>query len=430
VSRTLHDIYLIDSENGVVVGDSGTILKTTNAGISWESQLSSTTNSLTSVFFTDINNGTVVGQYGIIKRTTDSGQNWFSQISPSTTGLSDVFFTDYNNGIIVGGAGTILKTTDSGQNWYTRTSPTGYTLYDVIFTDSKNGFAVGGFRWEFPVSVIIKTTDGGDSWSTRLYANNSCLLNISFFDANNGIASGDNGVMYSTSNGGTNWIQLPRVTYNDIYASSGIDANSITIVGEYGVILNKKDLTIPIELTSFTAFISFNCINLNWSTATELNNYGFEIERSSDKTDWRTIGFRNGKGTTTEPQNYSFIDDLFGVNSQKLYYRLKQIDFNGTFEYSDIVEVDIAPLSFALHQNYPNPFNPSTKISWQSPVSSWQTIKVYDVLGREVATLFDEYRNAGYHEVDFNSAGLASGIYYYHLKSGDFIETKKMILVR
>ena len=106
---------------------------------------------------------------------------------------------------------------------------------------------------------------------------------------------------------------------------------------------------------------------LNWSTSTELNNRGFEIERSTNKKDWRLIGFKEGKGTTTETQNYSFVDDLFGISSPQLFFRLKQIDFDGSFEYSDVVEVDIAPSTFSLSQNYPNPFNPSTKIKFTIP---------------------------------------------------------------
>ena len=115
----------------------------------------------------------------------------------------------------------------------------------------------------------------------------------------------------------------------------------------------------------------------------------------------------------------------------KSYYRLKQLDFAGTFEYSSIVEVNFGMITeYVLEQNYPNPFNPSTKISWQSPESSWQSLKVYDVLGNEVATLVDEYKPAGSYEVEFSAAGLSSGMYFYKLEAGNYIETKKMILIR
>ena len=176
---------------------------------------------------------------------------------------------------------------------------------------------------------------------------------------------------------------------------------------------------------------------LIWSTATELNNHGFEIERSFDKTNlpdgkagWRTIGFREGKGTTSEPQQYSYSDILSDIASSKLYYRLKQIDFNGSFEYSDIVEVEIAPSVFSLSQNYPNPFNPSTTINYQLPVNSFVTLKVYDVLGNEVATLVNEEKLAGEYEIEFDASEIGSGVYFYKLQAGSFIEMKKMIFLK
>ena len=187
---------------------------------------------------------------------------------------------------------------------------------------------------------------------------------------------------------------------------------------------------VPVELTGFSAMYLKPSIQLSWATKTELNNHGFEIQRSFDKSNWSTIGFIQGKGTTTEPQVYSFSENISETAANKLFYRLKQVDYNGTFEYSDIVEVGIVPQAFALNQNYPNPFNPSTKISWQTPVSGWQTLKVYDVLGNEVATLVNEEKLAGSYEITFDAGKLSSGVYYYQLRAGEFVETKQMILLK
>jgi hypothetical protein len=195
---------------------------------------------------------------------------------------------------------------------------------------------------------------------------------------------------------------------------------------------------IPVELVSFTANVSDNSVILNWSTASEINNRGFEVERKVfslqspvHNSEWRKVGFVNGKGTTTEIQNYSFRDYLTLDRTHTLYYRLKQIDFDGSFTYSNEIEVEFTlPVEFALEQNYPNPFNPNTKIRWQSPVGSHQTIKVFDVLGNEVATLVDEYKPAGIYEVEFNASSLSSGIYFYKLKSDNFTFVRKMILIR
>lgn len=192
---------------------------------------------------------------------------------------------------------------------------------------------------------------------------------------------------------------------------------------------------IPVELVSFTASIINRSVNLNWQTATEVNNSGFVIERSVISNgvrnlNWEEIGFVNGKGTTTSTNQYSFIDNspLSGIS----YYRLKQLDFDGSFTYSSEIEVNFNSIvsEFNLEQNYPNPFNPSTVISYQLAVSSNVSLKVYDVLGNEVATLVDEFREAGNHSIGFNASNLASGIYYYTLTNGSQSLTKKMILIR
>ena len=126
--------------------------------------------------------------------------------------------------------------------------------------------------------------------------------------------------------------------------------------------------------------------------------------------------------------------NLKSINNSKISYRLKQVDYNGEFKYSNIVEVDFSPVEYALYQNYPNPFNPNTKITWRSQVSGWQILKIYDLLGNEIATLVDEFRPAGNYEIEFNSESnaqqLASGVYFYCLRAGDFIETKKMNFIK
>jgi hypothetical protein len=191
---------------------------------------------------------------------------------------------------------------------------------------------------------------------------------------------------------------------------------------------------VPVELTSFTASVSGRDVNLHWETATEINNSGFSIERKSANSEYLEIGFVPGFGTTTEPKSYSFND--FGLNSGKYTYRLKQVDFDGTFTYSNEVEVEVnAPAEFSLDQNYPNPFNPSTKISFSLAVDSKVSLKIFDVLGQEVASLINQDLTAGVHNYDFNAAGINSGVYFYRidatgLNGAKFVDTKKMILVK
>ena len=168
---------------------------------------------------------------------------------------------------------------------------------------------------------------------------------------------------------------------------------------------------------------------MNWSTATELNNSGFSIERRSDDLAFSEVGFVPGFGTTSEPKSYSFNDQ--NLLSGHYVYRLKQTDFDGTFEYSNEVEVDvILPDEFSLEQNFPNPFNPSTKITFSLATDSKVTLKVFDMTGQQVATLINQNLTAGIHNYDFNAAGFYSGVYFYRLQAGSFIETKKMTLLK
>lgn len=190
---------------------------------------------------------------------------------------------------------------------------------------------------------------------------------------------------------------------------------------------------IPVELVSFSAFVNDDEVTLSWKTATELNNKGFEIERaqktSSSNLSWIKVGFVNGKGTTTEQQDYSFTDKKLRADSY--LYRLKQIDFDGSFIYSQEIEADVtSPIIFELSQNYPNPFNPVTIIKYQLPVDEFVSLKVYDVLGSEIKTLINEFKQSGYHQVEFNASGIPSGVYFYKIQAGNFSSVKKMILAR
>lgn len=197
---------------------------------------------------------------------------------------------------------------------------------------------------------------------------------------------------------------------------------------------------VPVELVSFNAVVHSDKVDLNWITASESNNYGFEILRqvgsrqsSVGNTEWETIGFVEGNGTTTEVSTYTFTDNLTHslIQNNNLRYRLKQIDLDGTFSYSNEIEVDVIGLTeYSLLQNFPNPFNPKTVIGYQLPVTGNVILKVYDVLGNQVAILVDEVKETGSYEVEFDAAKLSSGVYYYTLKSGDFIQSKKMLLLK
>jgi hypothetical protein len=190
-------------------------------------------------------------------------------------------------------------------------------------------------------------------------------------------------------------------------------------------------MPVPVELTSFTASANSAGVLLNWTTATEINNHGFEIERSQDNETFYRIGFVEGTGTTTEIQSYSFVDDIEYSGVKTYYYRLRQVDLDGRSQYSDAVNVDFdIPKDFVLSQNYPNPFNPSTKITYALPSQSPVVIKVYDLTGQEVITLVDEVKEAGTYEINFNALNFSSGVYIYQMRAGDFSSVKKMSILK
>jgi len=186
---------------------------------------------------------------------------------------------------------------------------------------------------------------------------------------------------------------------------------------------------IPVELISFTATSNGKEVILNWSTATELNNQLFEVQRSFEGNDFATVGSVYGKGTTTERQDYSYSDK--NLAEGKYFYRLKQIDYLGSYEYSDVLEVDYRTFkNYLLEQNYPNPFNPATTIGFGIKEKSFVKVIILNNIGEEVAVVVNEEMESGFHTAEFTAANLPSGVYFYQLKAGEFISMKKMILLK
>lgn len=273
------------------------------------------------------------------------------------------------------------------------------------------------------------------------FASNGNVLVVNFSIPNSGVivydsvgtqlavlagVTGNRGV-YALGNG--NLLTTNGAGVHEIDGVTGALIRTI-VTGVSGRFISPMDFSIiPVELTSFVGSAVDGNVVLNWNTASETNNSGFEIQRSTDRVNFSNIAFVPGFGTTTEPRTYTYTDN--SVNNGAYYYRLKQIDYNGAFAYSEIVEVDVeAPIEFALTQNYPNPFNPSTMISYSIPQNSFVTLKVYDVLGKEIATLVNETKSAGSYDVRFDATGLSNGVYFYTISADNFTSTKKMLLMK
>jgi hypothetical protein len=214
-----------------------------------------------------------------------------------------------------------------------------------------------------------------------------------------------------------------------VYYAVAVGADETEMLASMAEAEQKYLQIVPVELTSFTAKVNPGTVKLKWTTASEINNHGFEVERMSNG-NWITIGFKEGAGTTTEQKSYTFNDNIISLNAKQLCYRLKQIDFNGESKYSNIVEVAILPVKFNLSQNYPNPFNPSTMISFTIPHRENVTLDVYNLLGQKVTSIINREMDGGNYDIRYDASSLSAGIYFYTLKAGSYVSTKKMMLIK
>jgi hypothetical protein len=226
---------------------------------------------------------------------------------------------------------------------------------------------------------------------------------------------------------GSDTDSLGEIQFRQGVASGDMEIDGIRVATSW------NDAPLPVELTLFSASLVQNRIQLTWQTATEVNNYGFEVQRRTSESagEWAMLGFVKGNGNSNSPKYYTFTDNTLTVPG-KYIYRLKQVDTDGKFEYSEKMGVEFTlPLKYGLVQNYPNPFNPSTRISFAVPKTSFVSLKVYNVLGNQTAVLFNGTAEAGKtYDFIFDGSLLASGVYYCVLESGEKTEVKKMILLR
>ncbi len=465
----LNSICFIDSNLAFAAGNGGVVVKTTNGGTTWSVSNISQDN-LRGISFSDINHGTVVGDNGKVYRTTDQGINWVPQNSGTSEKLYSVSFANEFTGMAVGHE-TLIKTTNGGASWVNKTIPIYSWLYGVWMTSPESCTAVGR------EARVINTSDGGNTWNAQMLSPYRDLLCVHFSDNNNGVigtignsmdpscvfkttngfnwvklsytgttssfvgiwqsdpdhitAVGENGKIVRTNNGGAQWVVQPSGTTNLLTSVSFIDNYTGIIAGEGGLILKTVNGgSIPVEFISFDARTEENIIVLIWSTATETNNFGFEVERKKqlEGSKWITIGFVKGSGTTTKTNEYSFTDNE--LETGDYIYRLKQVDLDGSFNYSNEIVISVKNYTYLLTQNFPNPFNPSTSLTYSISEFGKVTIKVFDVLGNEIETLVNEEKPAGNYELTWTATNLPSGVYFYRIQAGNFVQTMKMLLMK
>lgn len=407
--------------NGTVTANSGSTINLTGTGAQ---QLSGTTslvnltkngggtltlgNNLTVSGTLTLTNGIVaVGNNTLTLTGTLSGGSATSYISTTGTGFlkRNVAAT---NVLFPVGNGTYnpvtLNNSGTADNFSVRVKNT--------FDNAPLGTAVVNKQW-----TINEDVAGGSNVTVTLQWN-AADEHASFVRGSNVVMGRFNGTIWTSSS-------IIPVSGSNPYTltNSGYTSFSPFAVGNEG--------TLPVTLSSFTSLVQGRNVQLNWSTVTEQNNSGFEIERKKTESEtWTKLGFVNGSGTTNEPRFYKFND--IGLNTGEYSYRMKQVDYNGNYEYHNLTsEIVIGtPTEFAMSQNYPNPFNPSTKIQYQIPESRMVSLKVYDILGKEVASLVNEIKEAGYHIVDFNAVNISAGIYFYKINTGSFQKIMKLVIVK
>jgi photosystem II stability/assembly factor-like uncharacterized protein len=467
-SGNLYGISAIDSSNCWVGTVAGSIYRTTNGGLNWTLQVAVAGSFINGVKMFTSNYGvytgdpTGSGQPYQMRFTTNGGTNWYnaqnSPIAANEYGVINAWDWIDTTHFWIGSANLdanattakIFRTSNGfSGTWSVSNVPgtggaDGLYYQAIAFVNTTNGMAGSNGN------NIVRTTNGGTTWTAATIpagVTNFAAINMhGMKDGSNIIRLSINETagyrLFVTTDLGNTWTEelIPAIAgTNGIQHMQFVNANLGFAGGAAGMFL-KYERDVPVELTSFTANASSGQVTLNWSTASELNNLGFEIQRKSingqSNSDWTMVAFKEGHGTTSELNNYTYIDNVNELTADAVSYRLKQIDYNGNFEYSPVVLVDnLVPAEYMVAQNYPNPFNPSTVIEFQLPADNHVSLKVYNTLGQEVATLVNEVRASGTHKITFNADNLTSGVYYYILRvsesnGSEKVFTNKMMLLK
>jgi hypothetical protein len=366
-----------------------------------------------------------------------------------------------DSGFTVLGASTDSNTPTIAEPWLLKTDENGIVELDTVYNFSNNYyfFTDGNIKQTYNGNFILaedligsvsflKINPAGEILDSLNFTNeesssrilqaadsNYILMYTTIFGSNDNIS-----IIIEKTDQNFNNIWTKEISGNDDYIGWHFITTSDQRLlvtgwaqGRYtqndNILLAKLEGDIiPVELLAFEGNVEANYVKLQWKTATEKNNYGFNIECSSDKTNWNEIGFVKGNITSTTPHTFSFIDS--SLQTGTVYYRLKQIDLNGTYTYSNEIKIELSPLIFSLEQNYPNPFNPVTTISYSIPAQANVKLDVYNILGQKVVTLVNEFKLSGRYSIEFNAESFASGIYIYQLTSGNYTLTKKMLLLK
>ena len=442
----IHSITHISADSAYAFGNNGIILLTTDSGQNWTQISGDISTSFYGVYFLSPSVGYAAGvsgpDFSMLKvyKTIDAGDNWNAIYVDSTFATSfafvnSIFFLDDLTGFIAGSK--FIKTTDGGVTWNqinTGISPTSI-FQDVYFVNNNLGYVV--YRDPLAGDGGIKTTDGGTMWTPlNINTDKHDKGYIYFADENLGFISGGS-TLYRTTDGGDNWDTLAVGTNNEDLNSKVTFVNSTTgFFGKKGMVFKTTDkgdtwADATIDNHSIPQQIQFLNNSIGYLICTT-DTFGIPLHVLFKTTDggnsWSDL--TDGLPGSTSFEAMYFTDENTGYLVGPHGKIIKTA--SGGEAVTSVREIDntSVPSGFELYQNYPNPFNPSTIISWHTSVNGRQTIKIFNILGREVASLIDEYKPAGTYEVEFNASGLASGVYFYRFQEGNFVTTKKLLLLK
>jgi photosystem II stability/assembly factor-like uncharacterized protein len=374
-------ITFTDFNNGVVVGQDGLILKTTNGGTTWDHVANGLTfDSFYGVEMVEGGRIWMVGDLGALLHSSNGGANWVQQTTNTTNSLMSASFVDQNNGWTVGDLGLLIRTTNGGATWAQLPTGVQEILFGVKFKSLTTGWIVGDY------GIIRRTNDGGTTWSPQTSNTSATLFSVDFLDYNIGFCAGSNGTILKTTNGGGTWIVLPTGTQRTLYVVGGATLASLWAVGDSGTVLHSTNG------------------GTSWSSVFALTGFDlFGLKVVSDSVAW--ISGDNGTILSVGRDHITAI----GERNEDEHF---------------------TPEGFHLHQNYPNPANPTATIRYSLEQSGHVRLEIFDLLGKQAGVLVDQDEAPGTYAVQMDGHSLASGVYFYRLTLNGRSAAKKCLIMK
>jgi len=464
----IYDYYPFDmsfsSVNNGMITVNNKIYRTNDGATSWVFLTSDSSTNFTSVYYKNANLCLAGGYYGLLSKSTNSGYIW-TKISRffTTKNIITSFFLNSSTGFIAGAEGLFAKTIDGGNNWSVYNSLSNARYTSIYFTSALTGYAIGGNTMSN--DTICKTIDGGISWQHQSSNTGAGLYCIQFINSLTGYACGYPGKIIKTINAGLNWTSLPTSVSGDLLSLFFIDQNTGYIVSNIGDVIKTTNGGNSFSYQNFGSSTYFRCVKfvnpnvgfiseasfgyiykttnagLNWSSystgsSSQLNYINFIDENTGFTVGNGIYKTTNGGINWFRPFYFSSSGFLWNISilSSNIIYMFGDYGSilkttNGGSIFIHKIESKISNYYY-LFQNYPNPFNPTTNIRYQIVKNSFVTLKIFDILGKEVATLVNGNQNAGTYEVNWNADNYSSGMYFYKIKSDDFSDVKKLVLIK